>query len=55
MVVDTDEYHFEFSIKAAERNRLTEDSAHRAIYKKLKLLITETFTIISKLPQEFEQ
>ena len=32
MVVDTDEYHFEFSIKAAERNRLTEDSAHTGPY-----------------------
>ena len=54
LVVVTDQWDFEFSIKAADRKPQTEDVAHRQEIS-LILLITETSTVISKLPREFKQ
>ena len=54
LVAVTDQYDFEFSIRATDRKRQTEDLAHIQEIL-LILLIIETSTIISKLPREFEQ
>ena len=54
LVVVTDRYDFKFSIKAAYTKHQTEDLAHIQEILFI-LLITETSTVISELPREFEQ
>ena len=46
LLVVTDRYDFEFSVKAAKAQLMC---------RKLELLITETSKVSSKLPWEFEQ